>query len=199
MSADHIGEATNMVAPVEALSSKPVDDTGEANSSVKPTVEAVAWMDIDHDWDVISAHHKTKWASGAYGLKNLGRYSRPLYTHPPQPDALPGDLRERVACPTCRGAHPELCSDVFHISHPAPIKPSGDTGELRERVNGLLARYFPEILMDQNGNACGVSFVVREQRVALTDAILDLIQSDRGSPISQNDQPGLAFSDAGQL
>lgn len=82
---------------------------------------------------------------------------------------------------------------------PAPIKPSGDTGELRGEVNGLLARYFPEILIDQNGSAYGVSFVVREQRAALTGAILDLIQSERGSsPIGQNDQPGLAFSDAGE-
>ena len=80
-----------------------------------------------------------------------------------------------------------------------PIKPSADTGELRGEVNGLLARYFPEILIDQNGSAYGVSFVVREQRAALTGAILDLIQSEKaGSPIGQNDQPGLAFSDAGE-
>jgi hypothetical protein len=33
----------------------------------------------------------------------------------------------------------------------------------------------------------------------LADAILDLIQSERaGSPIGQNDQPGLVFSDTGE-
>jgi len=46
-------------------------------------MKPLAWMDIDHDWDVISAHHKTKWATGAYGSKNLERYSRPLYASAP--------------------------------------------------------------------------------------------------------------------
>jgi hypothetical protein len=62
-----------------------------------PEVEVVAWMDIDHDWDVISAHHKTKWATGAYGSKNLERYSRPLYASPVVPVGVSEDQRQTVA------------------------------------------------------------------------------------------------------
>ena len=75
---------------------------------------------------------------------------------------------EAVACPTCKGAHPELCSNVFHISYPAPIKPSGDTGELREKIIAIIedsvwaddATEFTEIIHGINDAA---------------DAILDLI------------------------
>ena len=59
MSADHIGEATNMIEPVAALSSKPVDDTGEANSSVKFPVEAVAWR-----WLPLLKGKKEPWMEG---------------------------------------------------------------------------------------------------------------------------------------
>lgn len=67
-----------------------------------------------------------------------------------------------------------------------PITPSADTGELRERVAREI-RDWPFPINQHEG--C----------LELADAILDLIQSERaGSPIGQNDQPGLAFSDAGK-
>ena len=102
------------------------------------------------------------------------------------PDMLP--------CPTCRGAHPELCSDVFHIAHPAPLKTSADTGELRERVAALIVE---KGRLDLTAGFPPFGFIDNPRELA--DAILDLIQSERGSsPIGQNDQPGLAFSDAGE-
>ena len=85
---------------------------------------------------------------------------------------------------------------------PAPIKPSADTGELRERVleaqewigEAECRRGCSTWRPDVHGRSrcdCG-----REDAL---NAILDLIQSERaGSSISQNDQPGLAFSGAGE-
>ena len=71
---------------------------------------------------------------------------------------------------------------------PAPIKPSADTGELRERVAASIGSAWAH-------GTHGKPFDVKAE----TDAILDLIRSEReGSPIGQNDQPGLAFSDAGE-
>ena len=71
---------------------------------------------------------------------------------------------------------------------PAPIKPFADTGELRERVAAVI---YDLVLGDEDGDVTGVG--------AATEAILDLIQSERGSSsIGQNDKPGLAFSDAGE-
>ncbi len=75
------------------------------------------------------------------------------------------------------------------FTHPAPIKPSIDTGELRERVAQIIGEAV-------NRRAPGqIVFSTLED----ADAILDLIQSERaGSPIGQNDQPGLAFSGEGE-
>lgn len=73
-------------------------------------------------------------------------------------------------------------------THPAPIKPSADTGELRGEV---IAAVVANVHVSD-----GRTFI---NGPAIADAILDLIQSERGSsPIGQNDQPGLAFSDAGE-
>jgi len=117
MSADHIGEASNMVAPVEAVA-------------------------CPHDaWSVDSAGQQTH-------------------------------------CVDCGCAHP------------APIKTSADTGELRERVAELAWRF--------RGNerlggpwypgAKPTDSPAMSDCFGFADAILDLIQSERaGSPIGQND------------
>lgn len=52
-------------------------------------------------------------------------------------------------------------------AHPAPIKPSADTGELRERV--------ARVIGDRKGHPKPWS-----EDYELADAILDLIQSERG-------------------
>ncbi len=81
--------------------------------------------------------------------------------------------------------------------HPAPIKPSADTGELRERV----ARKMFDADSKENGLARDWMFEggCHASYFAMADAAISLIQSERaGSPIGQNDQPGLAFSDAGE-
>lgn len=157
MSADHIGEATNMIAPVEAISSKPVDDTGEANSSVKPTVEAVAYAWAS-EWTgkgrQAHALHTTE-QEAAYNAEWMNGRVVPLYTEKPAAIELSKNLGE--------------------------LKPDALPGDMRERVDGLLARYFPATLIDERGNACGVSFVVREQRAELTNAILALIQTERAA------------------
>ena len=142
MNADHIGEATNMVAPVEALSSKPVDDTRKANSSVKPTVKAVAvaLSAISHDGPHKPGEHRV-W---------LAR------------QLLDSRLTEDEAYSTV--AHSPAISDF----HPVPIKPSGDTGELRERVAASIGSAWAH-------GTHGKPFDVKAE----TDAILDLIQSER--------------------
>lgn len=102
MSADHIGDATNMVAPVEA----------------------VAWT---------TAAEIASLAKGGAGTMWANRHTNdsvPLYTHP------------------------------------APIKPSADTGELRKRVARKI-RDWPFPINQHEG--C----------LELADAILDLIQSER--------------------
>ena len=71
MSADHSPDAGNMVAPVEA----------------------VAWRwKLDGKW-FYAASRPANVYQRLPGISDV----QPLYTHPPQPDALPGDLRERVA------------------------------------------------------------------------------------------------------
>jgi hypothetical protein len=86
-------------------------------------------------------------------------------------------------------------------THPAPIKPSADTGELRERVARRVCRIVrtwqefkatPEYTLDMEVENAW------DDWLSEADAILDLIQSERaGSPIGQNDQLGLAFSGEG--
>ena len=109
MSADHIGDATNMVAPVEA----------------------VAWT---------TAAEIASLAKGGAGTMWANRHTNdsvPLYTHP------------------------------------APIKPSVDTGELRERVAAILTRLPVRDCVEPGGELDGLR--IREA----ADAILDLIQSKR--------------------
>ena len=78
----------------------------------------------------------------------------------------------------------------------APIKPSADTGELRERVALIVDPAGFDDRWDVPGLRHETSLDERaDDALAKADAILDLIQSERaGSPIGQNDQPGLAFS-----
>ena len=84
---------------------------------------------------------------------------------------------------------------------PAPIKPSGDTRELRERV----ARKVCCIVRTWQGFKGAPKYTLDmevenawDDWLTEADAILDLIQSERaGSPIGQNDQLGLAFSGEG--
>ena len=47
-------------------------------------MEAVAWMDRDVAWDVISDVHKKRW-SEINGPESTQRYSRPLYASPVVP------------------------------------------------------------------------------------------------------------------
>lgn len=107
-------------------------------------------------------------------LNALHDAAQALALIPPRPDALPGDQRERVACPTCRGAHPELCSDVFRISHPAPVKPTGD---MRERV----ARFIdPQIFrVREVGGLSDWGEARMTETLERADAILALIQTER--------------------
>ena len=74
-------------------------------------------------------------------------------------------------------------------AHPTPIKPSADTRELRERATQII-----EAAIERHNPGNSLRHTVYD-----ADAILDLIQSERaGSPIGQNDQPGLAFSGEGE-
>jgi hypothetical protein len=58
-----------------------------------PEGEAVAWMDRDVAWDVISDVHKKRW-SEINGPEVTQRYSRPLYASPVVPV---GVSREEIA------------------------------------------------------------------------------------------------------
>jgi hypothetical protein len=108
MSADHIPDAGNMIAPVEA----------------------VAWR-----------------------LRRVGVARWNLW-----------DLNPCVDTPAYANAAEWEVQSLY--THPAPIKPSGDTGELRERVAKLIIDW---------------PFNIHEQDGAneIADAILDLIQSER--------------------
>lgn len=111
MSADHIGDATNMVAPVEAVAwrLRRVGETRWNFWDLNPCVHNPVYADATR-WEV-----------------------QPLYTHP------------------------------------APIKPSGDTGELRKRVAQIIGEAV-------NRRAPGqIVFSTLED----ADAILDLIQSEK--------------------
>ena len=83
---------------------------------------------------------------------------------------------------------------------PAPIKPSVDTGELRERVARIVDPISWEALDVYGQDKAAFIGLTNDGSLTKAEAILDLIQSERaGSPIGQNDQPDLAFSDAGEL
>ena len=82
----------------------------------------------------------------------------------------------------------------------APIKPSADTGELRERMAEIAWRFRGNERLGGPWypNAKPTDSPAMRDCFAFADAILDLIQSETaGSPIGQNDQPGLAFSGEG--
>lgn len=57
-------------------------------------------------------------------------------------------------------------------AHPAPIKPSGDTGELRERVAQII-----EAAIERHNPGNSLRHTIDD-----ADAILDLIQSERAGP-----------------
>lgn len=125
MSADHIGEASKTVAPVEA----------------------VAWR-----WLPLLKGKKEPWMEG---------------------DATPWVYRTGSAKPDF-SAFP--AGDIIDLqplyTHPAPIKPSADIGELRERVAQIIGEAV-------NRRAPGqIVFSTLED----ADAILDLIQSERAEP-----------------
>jgi hypothetical protein len=102
-----------------------------------PEVEVVAWMDIDHDWDVISAHHKTKWATGAYGSKNLERYSRPLYASPVVPVGRE-EIARIIEPVTWRrfDRHPPYAPDV---PHETAVKWCGALQPSLDKADAILA------------------------------------------------------------
>ena len=115
----------------------------EGNTPPAP-MEAVAWRFRTADR---TFGQPGPWAYGGEPIEGAspGYYEiEPLYTHLPQPDALPGDLREKVA----RIVDP----DAFDI----PVEPD-DAPEFR--LDGPMRR----------GEA-----------KAKADAILSLIQSERG-------------------
>ena len=60
---------------------------------------------------------------------------------------------------------------IVEIVGPAPIKPSADTGELRERVTQII-----EAAIERHNPGNSLRHTVDD-----ADAILDLIQSERGS------------------
>ena len=65
-------------------------------------------------------------------------------------------------------------------THPAPIKPSGDTGELRERVARIVDPAGFDDRWDVPGLRHEASLDERvDEALAKADAILDLIQSER--------------------
>ena len=127
----------------EADQGLPVSPQGEGSSADAP-VEAAAWR-----WLPLLKGKKEPWMEG---------------------DATPWVYRtgsekpDFFACPA---------GDIIDLqplyTHPAPIKPSGDTGELRERVAQIIGEAV-------NRRAPGqIVFSTLED----ADAILDLIQSER--------------------
>ena len=134
MSADHIGEASKTVAPVEA----------------------VAWR-----WLPLLKGKKEPWMEG---------------------DATPWVYRTGSAKPDFSAFPARDIIDLQPLyTHPAPIKPSVDTGELRERVAELAWRF--------RGNerfggpwypsAKPTDIPAMSDCFGFADAILDLIQSER--------------------
>ena len=63
-------------------------------------------------------------------------------------------------------------------AHPAPIKPSGDTGELRERVAQII-----EAAIERHNPGNSLRHTIND-----ADAILDLIQSERGKAVPMTAQ-----------
>ena len=117
----------------------------EGNTPPAP-MEAVAWRyryPNDPTWQLTldrkQAHDKT------------GEV-RPLYAHPPQPDALPGDLREKVA----RILDPLLFELIEALNNA-----SGEPPDLRKAASAMRDARM-------------------ETALNKADAILSLIQSERG-------------------
>ena len=78
-----------------------------------------------------------------------------------------------VSCGTCdasarmTGTLKTACEAWNRRTHPAPIKPFADTGELREKVAAVI---YDRVLVYEDGYMAGVG--------AAADAILDLIRKD---------------------
>ena len=75
------------ITPGDLIRSSWLDD----EPTPAPEGEAVAWMDRDVAWDVISDVHKKRW-SEINGPASLERYSRPLYASP----VVPVGVSERM-------------------------------------------------------------------------------------------------------
>ena len=93
-------------------------------------------------------------------------------------------LEEAVACPheawsVDSAGQQTHCVDCG-CAHPAPIKPSADTGELRKRVAKIVDPAGFDDRWDVPGLRHEASLDERvDEALAKADAILDLIQSER--------------------
>ena len=152
MSAVHIGDAGKMAHVLRGMVNRGTLIDAEAID--RALTLAVYRQDPDDD--------DRAWAASQAEV--IGQPVVPVGSGDADNEAAPV---KAVACQTCKGAHPELCSNVFHISHPAPIKPSGDTEKLRDDVLERLR------VLDFAGHYDEARF----QYIA--DTILDLIQSEK--------------------
>jgi len=80
-------------------------------------MEAVAWMDRDVAWDVISDVHKKRW-SKINGPEGTQRYSRPLYASP----VVPVGVSEEVEIIEDWLAMAKSCPLVRGIVRQAPVR-----------------------------------------------------------------------------
>ena len=79
--------------PAAARILNALHDAAQALRTPPAPTEAVAWrfkFAAAPSWSYRDERPAADWADQC-------RLLQPLYTHPPQPDALPGDMRERVA------------------------------------------------------------------------------------------------------
>lgn len=191
----------------DAMSAEPIGDDGQfeyrttimGERHIVHVATGFVWFKLPYDY---------RYTDNASQRRNAETMLAALLGHPPHPDALPGDLRERVAWQV-RQLGTDVWVDAANYSgtapyevralyaHPAPIKPFGDTGELREKVARLAWTYScssepfdPEAdhgwsrALDLYANdprytrtRSSTDFVDRTW--AFADAILDLIQSER--------------------
>ena len=130
-------------------------DAAQALRTPPAPVEAVAWQE---------AAEKARTFARCYPHASDGRNtfimfaewaeSKAVATHPPQPDALPGDLREKVA----RILDPRLFELIEALNNA-----SGEPPDLRKAASAMRDARM-------------------ETALNKADAILSLIQSERGEP-----------------
>ena len=142
-------------AVVEALAASP---QGEGSSAEAP-MEAVAWLE--------KVAEARGWIEDAECSRGCSSW-RPDVHHRTHCDCGREDALQALAV-----------SEPTPSAHPAPIKPSGDTGELRERVARIVDPAGFDDRWDVPGLRHEASLDERvDEALAKADAILDLIQSE---------------------